>query len=115
MPSKQNILDDMVSDFLDAVFEFFPHRKFGARISESKQETFILVSKKKELFVSISDSNYLKFWMNMLKQFLNSIAQNFHMFIEIIILILNLFLMIIRDISILSFSGLIVFRKNLIL
>ena len=51
----------------------------------------------------------------MLKQFLNSIAQNFHMFIEIIILILNLFLMIIRDISILLFSGLIVFRKNLIL
>ena len=40
MPSNQNILDDMVSDFLDAVFEFFPHRKFGARISESKQETF---------------------------------------------------------------------------
>ena len=29
MPSNQNILDDMVSDFLDAVFEFFPHRKFG--------------------------------------------------------------------------------------
>lgn len=41
MPSNQNILDDMVSDFLDAVFEFFPHRKFGARFqNQSKKHSF---------------------------------------------------------------------------
>lgn len=56
MSKSQIILDEMVNDFTDSISENF----LG-----------IPLRKKKELLVPIRENIYLKFWIKMLKQFID--------------------------------------------